>query len=34
MKVTYFNKTVEIKEGTRLIDLLDEDNKKKYSLKR
>ncbi len=30
MKVTYFNKTVEIKEGTRLIDLLDEDNKKKY----
>jgi uridine kinase len=30
MKVTFFNKTVEIKEGTRLIDLLDESNKKKY----
>lgn len=30
MKVTYFNETKEIKEGTRLIDLLNENDKKKY----
>ncbi len=30
MKVTYFNKTVEVKEGTRLIELLDDNDKKKY----
>lgn len=30
MKVTYFNQTKEVPNGTRIIDLLEEENKKKY----